>query len=65
MKLQFPPGAGVANASATLPYSWQKAASSLWCADAEDLQAGDGRGITLKAAIADALASAITRARRL
>ena len=57
LKLQFPKGAGVANASATLPYAWAPASIS----DVQGLLTRiygpvmEG-GVTLKAAIADVLA---------
>ena len=57
LKLQFPPGAGIANASATLPYSWAEGSiqpvSALMLKIYKPVMEG---GITLKAAIADALA---------
>ena len=57
LKLQFPKGAGVANASVTLPYAWAPASIS----DVQGLLTRiygpvmEG-GVTLKAAIADVLA---------
>ena len=57
IKLQFPPGAGIANASASLPYEWadssRQPVNALLLKIYEPVMEG---GITLKAAIADALA---------
>ncbi len=57
IKLQFPPSAGIANASASLPYEWadssRQPVNALLLKIYEPVMEG---GITLKAAIADALA---------
>ena len=57
IKLQFPAGAGIANASASLPYEWadssRQPVNALLLKIYEPVMEG---GITLKAAIADALA---------
>ncbi|WP_114988651.1 hypothetical protein [Synechococcus sp. N19] len=57
IKLQFPPGACIANASASLPYEWAESSRqpvyALLLKIYEPVMEG---GITLKAAIADALA---------
>ena len=57
LKLQFPPGAGIANASATLPYSWDPASigpvQGLLNRIYGPVMEG---GVTLKAAIDDVLA---------
>ena len=57
IKLQFPPGAGIANTSASLPYEWadssRQPVNALLLKIYEPVMEG---GITLKAAIADALA---------
>ena len=57
LKLQFPPGAGIANASATLPYSWDPASigpvQGILTRIYGPVMEG---GVTLKAAIDDVLA---------
>ena len=57
LKLQFPPGAGIANASATLPYSWDPASigpvQGILTRIYGPVMEGE---VTLKAAIADVLA---------
>ena len=57
LKLQFPPGAGIANASATLPYSWEPASigpvQGILTRIYGPVMEG---GVTLKAAIDDVLA---------
>ena len=57
LKLQFPPGAGIANASATLPYSWHPASigpvQGILTRIYGPVMEG---GVTLKAAIDDVLA---------
>ena len=57
IKLQFPPGAGIANASASLPYPWAESSiqSVSRLVDRIYGPVMEG-GVTLKAAIADALA---------
>ena len=57
IKLQFPPGAGIANASASLPYPWAESSIQPVSRLVDQIYGPVmEKGVTLKAAIADALA---------
>ena len=57
IKLQFPPGAGIANASASLPYPWAESSIQPVSRLVDQIYGPVmEQGVTLKAAIADALA---------
>ena len=57
IKLQFPPGAGIANASASLPYEWADSSRQPVSRLLDEIYGPVmEKGVTLKAAIADSLA---------
>jgi hypothetical protein len=57
IKLQFPPGAGIANASASLPYPWAESSIQPVSRLVDQIYGPVmEKGVTLKAAIADTLA---------
>ena len=57
IKLQFPPGAGIANASASLPYPWAESSIQPVSRLVDQIYGPVmEKGVTLKAAITDALA---------
>jgi len=57
IKLQFPPGAGIANASASLPYEWADSSRQPLSRLLDKIYGPVmEKGVTLKAAIADAIA---------